>query len=588
MADSAPTISDVVRAVERDPQMSTNRKKSVVRCLRRFAKLSGIREDDDISRINELIGTTVGWRPNKAGPPSKILPYIKYDVAFALRRFGFIESCSFKYHPVNQEWRAALSLISQDRLKRDLTRLARFCSKRDVGPRRVDDQLLREFGDALTNEGEVNDPRALLLQTINRWNRAREHCAGWPQSELKLPPSLKDVWTKPLEDFPATFQEDVNRWIDHLRIHGARRKDDLPNPLRPATLSKHRALIRTFASALVRSGHPIGAITSLRYLVQVSHFRDAIGFLFDRYGSRPTHTIYASALSVKAVARYWICIRQDHVKQLETYCRRLVCSAFGLSDRNRVLMLPFGDPNNARSLLALPQKLMCEARRQPGRKGAVLARDAVAMELLILAQLRRKVLSQIRVGKELRWAGAKGRLFLTVPTDENGPNRPLEFELPRETANMIRLYDREYRPVLSATPSDWLFPGKDGRQCNVRALAYHISQTIQRFTGLKVNTQLLRHIGARMYLDRNPGHYEIVRRIQGRRSVESAWRAYGESSARAAALHFDSSILGFSEDQPSNTNPNELVTGCDRSKEGPHEALPEGPGVARMRSRGLA
>lgn len=550
MAGPASTISDVISAVEGDPQLSQKRKEDVIRSLRRFAKLSGIREDDHISRITELIGTTAGWRPTKAGPPSRIRPFTKYDVAFALRRFGFIESESFKYQPVSPEWRAALYLIPQARLRKDLIRLARFCSKRGMGPQHVNDQLAKEFGEALADEGKVKGAHALLRITINRWNKACTECWGWPYSKLTLPPSLQDAWTIPLERFPSSFRKDVDEWIDHLRIHGARRKDDLPRPLRPATLGRHRAAIRTLASALVMSGHPIESITSLQDLVEVSHFRDAIGFLHERYGTVRNNTMYSCALATRAIARYRVCASQDQLRQLGHYCRRLVYSLSGLSERNRRLMLQFGEPENVRLLFSLPQKLLCEAKSEPGRKAAVLVRDAVAIELALLTLLRRRVLFGIRFGQELQWIGGEGggKLVLAVRAHEGGPSSLLQFELPGETADMIRLYDQTFRQLLSATPGDWLFPGKNDGPCNPRALGDHISKTIRRFTGLKANTQLLRHIGARIYLDRNPGHYEVVRRIQGRRSVKSAWKAYRDSGTRAAAQHFDASILGLVED----------------------------------------
>lgn len=55
----------------------------------------------------------------------------------------------------------------------------------------------------------------------------------------------------------------------------------------------------------------------------------------------------------------------------------------------------------------------------------------------------------------------------------------------------------------------------------------------------------MRHIGAKLYLDENPGAYEVVRRILGHKSLSTTVNNYTGLEIEAAVKHFDAVILGI-------------------------------------------
>jgi site-specific recombinase XerD len=60
-----------------------------------------------------------------------------------------------------------------------------------------------------------------------------------------------------------------------------------------------------------------------------------------------------------------------------------------------------------------------------------------------------------------------------------------------------------------------------------------------------VHPHLFRHIGAKLFLDDNPGAYEVVRRVLGHRAIATTTNFYTGLETAAAVRHFDATILNL-------------------------------------------
>jgi len=58
-----------------------------------------------------------------------------------------------------------------------------------------------------------------------------------------------------------------------------------------------------------------------------------------------------------------------------------------------------------------------------------------------------------------------------------------------------------------------------------------------------MNAHLFRHATAKIYLDGNPGGYEVVRRVLGHCSIDTTTAYYTGLETAAAARHFDDTML---------------------------------------------
>jgi integrase len=60
---------------------------------------------------------------------------------------------------------------------------------------------------------------------------------------------------------------------------------------------------------------------------------------------------------------------------------------------------------------------------------------------------------------------------------------------------------------------------------------------------MRMNPHLFRHATAKLYLDGNPGAYEVVRRVLSHRSVNTTTYFYTGLETAQAVRHFDKTIL---------------------------------------------
>lgn len=120
----------------------------------------------------------------------------------------------------------------------------------------------------------------------------------------------------------------------------------------------------------------------------------------------------------------------------------------------------------------LPKRLEGLAKRGRGRKAAVIMQMAVAVELLTMAPIRIGNLAALKLGETLFWTrpGHQGQLLMSIPDHDVKNERPIDFELPEESANLIKRY-LDKRVLLFADPGEWLFPGLGGRSKRPQTLS---------------------------------------------------------------------------------------------------------------------
>jgi integrase len=233
---------------------------------------------------------------------------------------------------------------------------------------------------------------------------------------------------------------------------------------------------------------------------------------------------------------------------LKAYCAKVDPNIKGLTAKNRDRLRQFDDARNVRLLLDFPAQRVEEVLQsdQSRRRDAVIVQIALAVEILLMAPMRATNLAGLHIERHIQRsrAGNNGVVHLVIPGAEVKNSQDLEFPLPPETVRLLDLYLRDFHPMLSEAPSPWLFPGRDaGAHKAVMTLGQQITIHVFKATGLHVNLHLFRHVAAKLYLDRNPGGYEVVRRHLGHRSMDTTTRFYAGMETAAASRHFDEEIL---------------------------------------------
>jgi integrase len=495
--------------------------------------------------VRVLIGDLT---PGALGISAKRLANLRSLVVRAVERFGMRQRVVTRAVPLAPAWAALLARAAPKHYRHGLNRFAAYCSAVVIGPGEVASQTLVGFHDALVAECFVKHPRKIVKQTIALWNSCMRRIEGWPQVRLASP-FKGEADTLPLAALPASFRADVDRWIarmteiDPLDLEGPSR------PLRPATVKSYVMLFRRFGSALVRREVlPLEGITGLAVFFEGKHFEEGLRhFLPNPKETNP----YAHCMATKLihVARHYVRVPEPELVRLQALARRLDPQRpRGMGRRNRDRLEQFDEPLVIRKFLSFPaaEKARALACRSPIRRAKAVER-ALAVSLLIHTGLRIQNLRTLRLDRNIR-RRAK-RVFVELGTAETKNEIELTLDLPPETVELLDAFVADHRPLLVGHAGPYLFPGKDGGPRSDRAMRVAISEPLKRHAGIEVNPHLVRHVIAKIVVERNPEMYLAVSRRLGHKSINTTLGSYLGTETRAASRQINR-LLDQARDNP--------------------------------------
>ncbi|WP_417463042.1 hypothetical protein [Kordiimonas sp.] len=137
----------------------------------------------------------------------------------------------------------------------------------------------------------------------------------------------------------------------------------------------------------------------------------------------------------------------------------------------------------------------------------------------------------------------RARLFLVLEEADTKTARPLEFELPRDAVKLMDSHLATRSPLLCPSGTRFLFPKRSGdRPVGPNALSARIAKRVRKETGLVMNAHLFRHFAVMVWLDANPGGYEVARRLLGHSDLSHTINMYSGLEIKAATRAFSDLI----------------------------------------------
>jgi integrase len=447
-------------------------------------------------------------------------------------------------------WKRLADRLESRHVAVSLSRLLRFCSARGIDPDTVCNDTFEEFR-LFLSDSLLSDPDKVFIQTARAWRVSQAKIENWPRISVEVP-DRRNRWTFKWDRFPASLRRDFNIWRD--RLAGRDILDEMPfRAARETTLATREWQVRAFASALVRRGRDPATIRLLADLVEIEPFKEGMRYFLERNGNKRTAGIGGIAAALMAIARHHVRVEPPQLDRLVATVRRLSPDRRGgLTEVNRARLRQFDDHDNVRALLMLPATLTRMAVHDSDRRrGAIQAQLAVAIEILLMAPLRLANLVQLDFDRNLVRPGRGNAVHLVIEAESVKNREPLEYPLPAQSVRLLERYLHEFRPHLAPASSTALFPGRDGGPKKKEWLGKQIFRTIRNHTGLRVNPHLFRHISGKLFLECNPGAYEVVRRVLGHRSADTTISYYTGLETAAAVRHFDDAILKLRGDDRS-------------------------------------
>jgi site-specific recombinase XerD len=437
--------------------------------------------------------------------------------------------------PLMPEWGALAAALPFNRRVRVLPML-RYLSTCSIGPSQVTLADLEKYKDAIISDRLRKDPEKTWDSLLWSWNSCCRDIEAWPAIVIERA-IKREVYVQPWPAFPASLKEDVDGYLQRLAgtdlsEHGP------PRPARPATLQRREYQFRMAASALVHIGVEPKDLRTIGDLLSFERYQMILRFFLDRHGGQTSPQVGQLAGFLKDVAKHWLNVNDATLDRFRKIASRLAMPRAGMTPKNRDRLRPFDDPKVVAVFLELPHRIRrdVQADKWHPRKKAIFAEMAASIAILQAAPIRIKNLAELDFRRHLIERGRQ--LYLIIPEAEVKNGEPIEFELPAETVDIVAWYVREHRPVLLTEPTDALFPRKNGQAKSPAALGTQISSMMFKYTGLKINPHLFRHIAGKLFLDARPGQYEVVRRVLGHRSIATTTSIYTGAEARAAGQHF--------------------------------------------------
>jgi integrase len=443
--------------------------------------------------------------------------------------------------PLSPGWKALWRQLASRRAKMALSRFARFCTVRGIEPAAVTEATVEAFRAHLDNT-LLKNPDKIFAALVRALREAQTAVESWPRLDITIP-NRRNEWTLTWAHFPASLQQECVAWCD--RLAGRDLLEEAPfRPVKSTTVERRRWQIRAFASALVLRGRDPRTITSLIDLVEIEAFKEGLRFFIERSGGKATQAVYDFAVTLKALARHHLQVEKAHLDRMAAVIRRLDVGNRGLTEKNRTRLRQFDGRQQAVALLRLPIELIgIAARNRKAHAGALQAQAAVAIEILLMAPLRLGNLTRLDLEQNLIRPGPSKEIFIVIEAEHLKNRQAVDYPLPTPSCALIERYLAEFRPRLAPVGCTALFPGRGGGPKSLNALRDLISKTVHRYTGMRVHPHLFRHAAAKLYLDANPGAYEVVRRVLGHRSINTTTAFYTGLETGSAIRHFEATIL---------------------------------------------
>ncbi len=538
-SSTMPTLKDVLDAIERlEPG---TRKRDLKSAVSSFCKAVGKSPEHVIAHPKEIRPLREGVAPISLGISERRWANICSGLAKALELVRDLVP-SRNTAPIHPEWQSKLDLLPVS-LSRGLSAATRWLSSSGITPADVTSAHLTAYTKAIfegrlgANAGKGWDA------VIWCWRRAVRTCPEWPQIALERQ-SKRDSYSYPWSYFPASFEADVEAYLNRLS-HGALLDEDDDSddlgpvkPVRPATLRTRRHQMRAAASCLARSGVAPETITSIATLVEVQNVKLILNYLMERRGGQTSGGVAQMASFLTKVALYWVKVDQTEHLRLKRIAARVAVQEHGMTAKNRERLRPFDDDQVVAEFVCLPDTIRKHVERSQAhlKRRALLAQSAAAIALQLVVPLRKANLAALDI--DVHFVSNRNGVYLVIPEAEVKNREAVNFQVPNFALDVITWYIREYRPHLLDGPSSALFPGRGGNYKSSATLGAQICNAIRAFTGLDFNPHLFRHVAGKIFLDANPGNYEVVRQLLRHRSISTTTSAYsGAETRRAGLLH---------------------------------------------------
>ncbi|GLR66932.1 hypothetical protein GCM10010909_16120 [Acidocella aquatica] len=552
-----PSFADALSFLETAPDLTPTKRRDYRSALISAAKLLGQPPQGIRLDLQALSDTILALTPKLRGHQVKRRQNIRSGINKVAALMGLAHPHQPGADGLMPAWLDLKRRLDAEYDRHHLTRLARYCSDRNIEPEAVTSAVFTAFGRDLAASAIISDRTAYLRKVTNQWARLIDRYRELGLQALVLP-DKKARLTFPATKFMESFRQELDKFKAAMTPEnlGALHDDlDLPaeqrpfrpsRPLKPSTVALRVYQLRCAASALIHAGHDAKELTNLAGLfTPASRVKTVVRILRER-GAEPRSSFVAGIIeALRHAARF--CQADAYVHAELARIKGIVEPANnGVVSKNRERLRAMIEPNTRAIIMMLPQFLLEGAKKCTDPLDAARrVRVAVMIELLTVVAPRLGNLNLLHLERSLRRAtnGKSRAMYLIVDETEVKNGVPIERLLPAATAELIEIWLEKFRPLLAKPGNPWIFPGKKEKPMTKDLLGSWITRAVRDYAKVEVHPHLFRHFCAWLHLHYHPGDYEGVRRLLGHKRLETSIKSYIAFEQDVAAARHDDAVL---------------------------------------------
>ena len=452
--------------------------------------------------------------------------------------------------PMAPAWKALWDMLEGSHYHRvELSRLFRYCSNQGISPEEINDAVLAAYLDAIETEALLSKPRTRHQSVCRVWNKCADlhRGKGWPQIKLTEPRYDDRLYRIDENLVSDGIKADLEAYLTYLG--GGDPFAAHAKPFKPNSLKAIKGHLWRYLSALHYQGVDLISHNSLQSLVTIPMFKLGIKWFWDRNRETTSKHIGEIAWAVRCYAVKHLSADDETITFYAAAMKRLRINQQGLSDKNQTAMAQFDDPRVVETFASLPprlwdkavamQKTACSDRIT--KKARLLVQASVAIEILMFAPMRISNLQGLRLDEHISWQA--GRMRINIPRHQVKNDQALDFLLPESVSKRIKRYIDDCRHHLTTKANPYLFPGRNGKPKDRTCLRNQIESTLWNEAGIRLTPHQFRHAAAKILLDAKPGHYEVVRKVLGHKSLTTTYSHYAGAETQAAISLYDDVII---------------------------------------------
>ncbi len=535
------TLGDVLVHLERDPLLDAARRKTYAGAIRTLTDILHRPAESLPAAMPEIERLLATIPRSSHGRSAKTIANLRSTLKSALLFSTPGGRNPPRGTPLRPEWTDLKCRLTTQRLRNGLSRMIRLASFQGVVPEAMNDTVFQSMVDTVRSRNWGRDVLRFERDVPQLWNEAVGQVPGWPAARLTERAAVARQSHLPLAAFPASFQMDVNNYLEWAAGRDPLAADAPKQALKASTLKLRRSQLRIAASTLAEAKGDALWLKNLADLVEPENAKTILLRYLKADRSASNAFVIGLCMTLRAAAKDWVRAPQEQLAELARIQRRIGSVPAGLTKKNRDTLRQFEDPRLLGQLLALPSRLRKDAKsraRSPGRRLEML-RTALAIDILLAAPMRAHNLATLQLDRQLQWpTGRGGTLYVTLNGDETKNEQPLEYPLPDSLRDLVHEYLDQDRPRFPAEVSPWLLVDIRGKPVSVDTLRDGISKAIKRELGVAMTPHQFRHLAAKLILDAHPEALGLVRNLLGHKNIKTTHNFYaGMRTAEAGRFY---------------------------------------------------